>query len=160
MMQWREHLGVELAKAEKVAVLGAGSVLCGDDAAGMLVAAALKEKGRGLSQLLAVEGSTAPENFTGVIRDFAPDLLVLVDAAHISGELGDIAVIKKEELSTTGFSTHMLPFGVLFSYLETAIGCKIIVIGIKPDNMEFDTEPCSAICASANELADFIINNI
>ena len=86
-----------IGEAEKVAVLGAGSILCGDDAAGMLVAQKLRQVAAGNPRILALEGSTAPENFTGVIRAYHPDLLILVDAAYIEGEQGAVELLSPQQ---------------------------------------------------------------
>lgn len=48
-MSWQKELEQHLIAKKKVAVLGAGSELCGDDAAGMLVAAEIKKTGGGQS---------------------------------------------------------------------------------------------------------------
>ncbi len=163
MTDWRSELKSALAAADKVAVLGAGSVLCGDDAAGMIVAARLKEKGSGNDRLLALEGSTAPENFSGVIRDFQPDLMLLVDAAYIEGETGDIGLIDPDDIETAelGLSTHMLPFKMLFSYLTLGLeNCHIKIVGIKPENVDFATEASPAVQSAAEELADWILANL
>ena len=158
--KWKECLKKELASANRIAVLGAGSVLCGDDAVGMIVAELLEVQGRDNPQLLAIQGSTAPENFCGVIRDFEPDLLLLVDAAHIKGEVGDISFIEPEDIESTSLSTHMLPFGVLLDYLGASIAnCRMKIIGIKPGNIDFGTDPSKTIKRSAAELAKFILDN-
>jgi len=157
MNKWQDDLGVAMAQAKKVAVLGAGSVLCGDDAVGMIVAKKLKYLSPNHPRLLAMEGSTAPENFTGLIRDFKPDLLLLVDAAYIDGEVGDIALIAPEDIEGLNFSTHMLPFGVLCDYLKSEVNCHTIVIGIKPGTVDFGASASDTICCAADALVEKIL---
>jgi hydrogenase 3 maturation protease len=157
MSNWRDDLRFAIADAQKVAVLGAGSILCGDDAAGMLVAQKLQELAGDNPRLLALEGSTAPENFTGVIRNFHPDLLILVDAAYIEGETGDMALLSLEQQLGMSFSTHMLPFGILLDFMCSEIDCRTVVIGIKPDQVEFATEPGVAVSNAASDLAAEIV---
>ena len=70
-MSWQDELAGYMAGASKTVVLGAGSVLCGDDAAGMLVVELIQKAiGENTDCLLPLAGSTAPENFSGVIRDY------------------------------------------------------------------------------------------
>ena len=83
-----EHLRSCLTDSEKIVILGAGSVLKGDDAAGMLVIEKLEHSLDNLPQVLLVAGSTAPENFTGVIKGFQPGHIFIVDAAHLEEEPG------------------------------------------------------------------------
>ena len=152
MSQWSLDLQKLLKNSHRIAVLGAGSELCGDDAAGMLVAHKLKEIADDHPNFLAMEGSTAPENFIGVIRSFAPDTLIIVDAAYIDGEIGEIAIIDPNNIDGMSFSTHMLPFKVLINYIKSEVQCDVVVIGIKPGNVEFATEPSMAIEQAADIL--------
>ena len=156
MSNWEATLQKQLCHAQKIAVLGAGSELCGDDAAGMLVARQLNEMAADKENFLAMEGSTAPENFVGVIRSFAPEVLVIVDAAYIDGEIGDIAIVDPQNIDGMSFSTHMLPFKVLINYIKSEVACEVIVLGIKPGNVEFATEPAAVIKQAADKLAQEI----
>jgi len=80
----RDALKAFFAGAERVAVMGIGSRLRGDDAAGLLTAALLR---RALARqqvgvkTLVVSGDTAPENVTGEIKKFRPTHLLILDAA-------------------------------------------------------------------------------
>jgi hydrogenase 3 maturation protease len=115
-----------------VAVVGVGSDLRGDDVAGVLVArrlAAWAARTRS-ERVLALEGGAAPENFTGEIVRFEPDLVVLVDAAHLGREPGAVEVIAPERVGGLSFSTHMLPVPIFLDYLLRTIGCRTLVIGI------------------------------
>lgn len=154
-MNWREQLQPRLRSVRRLAVLGAGSVLCGDDAAGMLLAERLQAHPR--HDLLALAGSTAPENFTGQIKDFAPELLLIVDAAFIGREVGEIALIEADQVKGVSFSTHMLPFTVLIDYLRRETGIETLIVGIQPGPTEFATEPGPLIVAAAEQLADFLL---
>ena len=153
MSNWEVALQNHLCHSKKIAVLGAGSELCGDDAVGMLVARQLNEMASDKENFLSMEGSTAPENFVGVIRSFAPEVLVIVDAAYIDGEIGDIAIVDPQNIDGMSFSTHMLPFKVLINYIKAEVACEVIVIGIRPGNVEFATEPSSVIKRAADKLA-------
>lgn len=155
-MTWQDQLRTELAEAKKVAVLGAGSILCGDDAAGMLLIERLQELLPADGSSLLMGGSTAPENFTGQIRTFQPDTLILVDAAFFDAAVGEIALLDRKNIKGIGFSTHMLPLHVMLDYIESEIGCHIIIVGIQPGETEFATEPSQAVKDAVAELAAFL----
>lgn len=146
-----------LADCQRLAVLGAGSVLCGDDAAGMLLAERLQEAGPG-PRLLPLAGSTAPENFTGLIKEYAPDKLLIVDAAFIGLPVGEMAMIDPAEVKGVSFSTHMLPFTVLIDYLAQETGVATLILGVQPGQTEFATEPGPAIVAAMEELAALLLD--
>jgi len=124
-----------------VAVVGIGQALNGDDAAGVKVAQALSRRQRagrgGAAQpapfsLLVVEAAHAPENCTGVIRRFAPHLVILVDAADMGDPPGTIRWLDWQDTSGLGASTHTLPPYLLARYLTTELSCDVALIGIQP----------------------------
>lgn len=128
-------------------MLGVGSELRGDDVAGVLVArrlaafcAARPRLRRGL-RLAAFDGGAAPENLTGELARFAPDLVVLVDAAFLGEAPGTVAVIPPERIAGATFSTHMLPAPFLLDYLRERTGCRSVVLGIQLEQKE----PMSAV---------------
>lgn len=84
----------------------------------------------GCDRLLAIAGGAAPENFTGEIVRFRPDLVVLVDAAHLGVGPGAVEAIPPERIGGLSFSTHMLPAPIFLDYLVKMTGCRTVVIGI------------------------------
>ncbi len=137
---------------EKQAVLGVGSVLRNDDAAGMLCVDALSHLCNS-GNLMCVGGSTAPENMTGVIKDFNPDTLIIIDAAFMGMNPGEFAIIDSGDIGGASFSTHMLPLSLTLAYLKAETGCRTVVVGIQPQNTEQGTEVCSAVTNAANKLS-------
>lgn len=111
--------------------MGIGSTLRSDDAAGMYfieLIGKLVEK----ENVLLIAGSTAPENFTGIIKDFAPHRLFIVDAAYMGLLPGETKVVPAAEIGGLSFSTHMLPLTTMLKYLESEIRCPVTFIGIEP----------------------------
>ncbi|MDO4732700.1 MAG: hydrogenase 3 maturation endopeptidase HyCI [Bacillota bacterium] len=157
-MSWKAELEQLFSDKERVAVLGAGSVLCGDDAAGMLVAAELNEKIPGNCSLLALEGSTAPENFCGVLRDYRPDLILLLDAAYMETAVAEIRFLDPAGIKGINFSTHMLPLSVLVDYLREETSADVAVIGIQPGSTDFDTAPSPEVQEACHQLCDAILS--
>ncbi len=65
----------------RTAILGIGQELRGDDALGLEIARRLQKKLSGREDVLILLAGPAPENFTGALRRFAPQRVILVDAA-------------------------------------------------------------------------------
>ena len=129
----------KLKGAERIAVLGVGSELRGDDAAGLLIAEQLKclsegIKGRALKVLI---GGTAPENLTSEIKRFKPDCLIIIDSAEMGKPAGQINLLEPGQIGGISFSTHSLPLKVMVDYLKTEIEARVVVIGIQPKNLAF-----------------------
>jgi len=136
----------KLKTAKKVVLLGVGSDLRGDDAAGMLVAGRLK------SSLKVVFGSTAPENMTGEVRRLQPTHLIIVDAAQMGKKAGAIEVIEPNRVEDVIFTTHQLPLNILARYLKYEVGCEVILVGIQPKTLKFGKPVSREVKASVSKL--------
>ena len=129
--------------APRLAVVGIGNELRGDDAAGIAAERALQHladkqlNAAGHAQLLFLDAGLAPENFTGPLRRFAPDLVFLVDAVQMDEEPGTVRCLAWQD--TVGFSasTHTLPPYFLANFLARDLGCEICLIGIQPADNSF-----------------------
>jgi len=129
-----------LKNAQRVAVLGIGSVLRADDAAGMIIAKGLKAHIKGNSKknrLKIFLGETAPENLTGQIKKFKPTHLIVIDAVDFHLKTGSLRVVDICTEAGVSFSTHRVPIEVLRDYLFKSINCETILIGIQPGSTEF-----------------------
>jgi hydrogenase 3 maturation protease len=145
-----------LSGAGSVVVLGVGSSLRADDAAGLLVAENLKSllKHRSLSRRVKIIlGCTAPENMTGEIRRFKPTHVIIVDCAQMGRKAGTSLLIEPEAINGVSFSTHQLPLEIFIRYLSQEIGCDSVVVGMEPKNIKFGTVVSPAVMASARKLA-------
>ena len=104
--------------ARRVAVVGIGNELAGDDGVGMHVVRALGERAGARPDLLVLETGTAPENFTGPLRRFAPTVTILVDAADLGERPGAVAWADWQASDGLSASTHTLPPSVFARYLS------------------------------------------
>ncbi|MCL1817146.1 MAG: hydrogenase 3 maturation endopeptidase HyCI [Clostridiales bacterium] len=154
-LNWRESLTPALKMASKIVILGIGSPLNSDDAAAILLIEELSKKALDDSRVLLIAGSSAPENFTSVIADFAPALLVAVDAARLGLAPGQVALLEKDELDGIGFSTHMLPFSIMLKYLQQRGLSNVELLGIEPASTEFGLELSAAVVQAVREITDF-----
>jgi hydrogenase 3 maturation protease len=141
--------------ARKLAVLGAGSTLRGDDAAGMRVVEELQADFdlKQYPQLLFCPGETAPENYSGKIRQFCPTHFLVIDAADLSAPPGSIVEIRPEDVGGPTFCSHMLPLRVMIRYLAQETGTDVTLLGIQYKSIEFDTGMTDEVQAAVNELS-------
>jgi hydrogenase 3 maturation protease len=159
---WQESLRADLKRLRKpdrtprLAVLGVGHELYGDDAVGVWLAGRLRKLAPAGEGLLAVEGGPAPENFTGTLRRFSPDLVLLVDAALMDLEPGRTGWLSWRD--TTGFtaSTHTLPLHILAAYLTTELNCEVDLLGIQPAQ----TQVGAPLSPEVRRAAGFVVKGI
>jgi hydrogenase 3 maturation protease len=142
-------------------VLGIGNRLGGDDAAGTCVVDMLNQKGRraevlAAAQVTAIDGGTAPESYTSVIRRHRPDLLILVDAADMGLPPGSLRTIAPEKISILSFSTHHIPIPMFVSYVKEFCG-KILLVGVQPEQTETVTGISKAVHKSVKKLTEAIL---
>ena len=121
-------------------MVGVGQEINGDDAAGVKVARRLVKQTAGRVErrsparsisLLVVEAAHAPENCTGAIRRFAPDLVILVDAAEMGDPPGTVRWLDWREAVGLNTSTHSLPASMVARYLVGELSCEVALIGIQ-----------------------------
>ena len=159
---WQAPLADLLTNAKKIVLLGAGSDLRADDAAGLMVCRAVQKKlPKKQVRMTVILGETAPENFTGVILRLEPDLVILADTVLADQAPGTVMLFDPEKLDETNlFSTHKLPAKVLIQYLKLSLpDCRIIVVGIQPEVLDFGKPVTAAVREAASKVAGFINKN-
>jgi hydrogenase maturation protease len=87
--------------------------------------------------LLVLDGGLAPENLTGAIRRFAPDLVVLVDAAEMGEPAGAIRWLSWQDTTGVSAATHALPPYMVAQFLTTELDCDAALIGIQPQETSY-----------------------
>jgi hydrogenase 3 maturation protease len=142
----------------RLAVLGIGHELCGDDAVGVRLAGILRPLTAGNERLLVIEAGPAPENFTGPLRRFRPDLVLLVDAAQMNTVPGTIGWLDLESTSGISASSHTLPLHILVSYLVAELGCGVALIGIQPEQTFADAPLTPSVQAAAQSVVQALLD--
>jgi len=122
------------ASIGRVAILGIGHELRGDDAVGLEVARQLQNSIGRRPGLMVIETGPVPENYTSRLRRFRPDLVVLVDAAIMGERPGTVCSLDWQNLGGITFSSHALSLQLLASYLNAELNCQVNIIGIQPEN--------------------------
>jgi hydrogenase 3 maturation protease len=150
-------LDFPVPRPDRVAVIGVGNVMNADDGAGVLAVEALAARVPASPHLLVLGCGTAPENFTGPLRRFRPDLVVEIDAAHLGEAPGAVAWVDWHEADGMSASTHTLPPSVLARFLSTDLGCRVALIGIQPATLEMGQGVSPDVAAAIDRLADQMV---
>lgn len=151
---WQQQLRRTLRRLQmpdrplSVAVVGVGHELRGDDAVGVVIARELAPlfrppepdggphpagaPSRKQAHALAIDAGPAPENVTGPIRRFEPDLVLLIDAALLGEPAGTVAWLDRRSVAQLSTSTHTLPLALFAEYLATELVCDVAILGIQP----------------------------
>ncbi len=137
---WRVRLDREIRASKRTSIIGAGNVSRGDDAVGLAVVDFVSSRladtpvtGRAVQILKTFE---VPENYTGDIRRFGPDLVLIFDAAIGEGRPGDIFVVEASRIVSDDVSTHKIPLSAFVRYVETEMACRVLIVGIHPSSLD------------------------
>jgi hydrogenase 3 maturation protease len=135
----KKTLSQQLKNSKKLVILGIGSELMQDDAAGITVTENLKKKfGEENSDFKIYTGYTTPENFTKSITDFNPDHIIIIDAADLKLPPGSTAIIPLERIMDFSPGTHKLSLIMMIKYLKEVINPEFTVIAIQYKSLEFN----------------------
>lgn len=137
MESWEQVLRQEIRRSARVAVIGVGNAARGDDAAGAFAARDLLGGRLPLPEkALVIDAGDVPENFTGVIRAFKPDLVVIVDSARAGQPPGSVFLVDPADVAEEDISTHRVPLSRLARYVRETMGSRVMILGIAPSSLE------------------------
>jgi hydrogenase 3 maturation protease len=151
-LSWKKTLKKTLTdkSVQRIVILGMGNELDGDDAAGIQVARRLQIALTGCDHITVIDGGNAPESYTGKIRQFAADFVLLVDGADMDQPPGTVAWLDWQETDGLSGSTHTLPLHVLSNYLVMEFGCQVALLGIQIQQLNMTLgDPLSPRVAAA-----------
>lgn len=135
-----------------MAIVGIGSDMRSDDAAGIEVVRRLR---RGLSSpnVLLIEAGVAPENFTAEIRKFEPSHVILIDATDFGSEPGATILSEPEAITGRPISTHTMPLSLLAGYLRAQTTAKVVLLGIQPSSTGMGARMSEKVKGAVDELS-------
>lgn len=116
---------------KRLAILGVGNELRGDDAAGPALVDALQGKTRAT----LLDAGDMPEDYGGVLETAAPQVLLIVDAVALGGRPGDVALVEVDQLAGARTTTHNTSIAVLAQALKDRLACDVVVLGIQPEDL-------------------------
>jgi len=161
---WPSAVAAAFSNATRIIVCGIGNELRGDDGAGILClrhliathAQPVSSKKKSRKSVFFLEGGEAPENQTGRMRDFRPDLVVLIDAARGGGSAGDIFVVDPDRIADDEVSTHRISLGMLVRFIRESIGSAVLFLGIEPQSTEMGQGVSEAVKEAIFELSEYL----
>lgn len=127
----------------KVAVVGMGNRLRGDDGAGPELVLRLKEQWEQSAfcrqfpyERLFIDAGETPEDWLVRIVDLKPAVVIVADAVELGAAAGAVAVLPPGDLPENFcLSTHRMPLRSLLKLWEDN-GIKALVLAIQPGSLE------------------------
>ncbi len=169
-MDWRgfeaDLLG-RLRGTRKLAVIGIGADLREDDAVGNLLTRELVAEIESshhpdpgtdhehsvdeyvkIDGLLVLNAAVVPEQYITLVKGFAPDTVLIIDAAAMGKHAnpGDIAFIGASEIDASTFSTHTISLRYFIEILSTlGLQAQFLIVGIQPEKIGYGEELSPAV---------------
>jgi len=117
-------------------ILAVGNEMMGDDAAGPMLARMMEYSP--LDNWDVLDGGNAPENSVFRIREMAPEQVLIVDAADMELQAGEIGLIDQDRIGSLFLmTTHSLPLSYLMESISEFVP-RVQLVGIQPEVVAFD----------------------
>ena len=152
-------LSLALRGARRVAIVGIGSDLRADDAAGVEVVRRLRRHLTSLNVLL-IDAGVAPENFTAKIKKFGPSHVLMIDATDLGLKPGAASIVDLSAITGPSIFSHRLPLSIFADYLRAHVETKIILIGIQPANARIGSEMNDQVKKAVDEVSSVILKTL
>jgi hydrogenase 3 maturation protease len=107
-----------------------------------------------------VPGGSAPENFTGAIRRFSPDRVVMVDAVAAGLPAGQVIPLQPRDLGGISLSSHTMPLGILRDYLAGGGFTDQFVLGIQPACVDIGGRMSMKVRQASREIARALFRSL
>ncbi|MCW4019882.1 MAG: hydrogenase 3 maturation endopeptidase HyCI [Candidatus Bathyarchaeota archaeon] len=157
-MKLRDQIAAWLRSYERLAVLGIGNPLRGDDAIGVEVLKRLEGK---VSESVGLyDCEMVPENFLSEIELFRPTHVLLIDAAQLEIESGEARLIPPEKIAGTALSTHAMPLSILAGVIRENLKAKVVLLGIQPERTELGEGLSPRLQKASKEIAGIVIEAV
>jgi len=120
---------------KKKLVLTVGNEMMGDDAAGPLLARMIERSP--LEDWEVLDGGNVPENYVFKIREMEPERVLIVDAADMDLQTGEIRLVDEDRIGSLFLmTTHSLPLSYLMESIREFVP-KVELMGIQPEVVAF-----------------------
>jgi len=136
----------------RVAIVGIGNTLRGDDGVGPYIANALKST---RIDVLILDAGSTPENYLGKIVKFKPDMVLLIDALELGGKAGEYRITGAAKLKDTTLSTHNFSSKLLIDYLKEEADADVFMLGIQPESIKLGEGLSDDVKKTADSVIDF-----
>ena len=138
----------------RVALLGVGNSMRGDDGVGPRIIELLET--RPIESVLLLNTQSVPEAFIGKVEEFKPTHILLIDAANFNGAPGETRLITGEQIGGQAFSTHTLPLNIFIAYIEETLSVSVLLLAIQPLSVTLGKPMSEPVEAAANLVADML----
>ena len=139
-------------------IMGIGNPMRRDDAVGLELARALRNKVP--SSVVVLECGPVPENFLGKIVEARPTHVLMVDAALLGLEPGEARLVRPEEALGIAISTHRLPPNLLADYIRRSTGAKVAILAIQPSEVGLGEGLSPGVEEAVGRLAEDVLQVI
>ena len=150
--RFREML-VSTSPTARMALVGVGHPMRGDDFVGSFIVKALMKRMR-MDEVVLFDAEDGIEWVISKIAESNPKRLILLDACEMNASPGEVALIPLDETNYPFFTTHGIPLKLLVSKLLPFV--ETWVLAIQPGRMGLDEGLSPAILAAANSVSNFI----
>jgi hydrogenase 3 maturation protease len=151
-LSWEIELRKWLQKCSKLAVLGVGNPLRGDDALGLEILRLLN--GKVPRNVRLIESQTMPENFTGEVERFKPSHVLLIDAASFNAKPSVVRLVPPEDIAGVAVSTHALPLSIFAEVIQKSVKAKVLLLGVQPKTVNFVEGLSPEVKKTAKKIAE------
>ena len=137
----------------RVALVGIGNRLRGDDGVGSALAGVLIKAG----VPRVFDGQDLPDAMVADVAASSPDTVLLVDAVDLGAEPGSVALLGRGQTMSYLPTTHRIPADLLMEVLETETGARCMLLGVQPAATEFGRSMSPEVAAALDLLAGLLI---
>ncbi|RBQ22756.1 hypothetical protein ALNOE001_15970 [Candidatus Methanobinarius endosymbioticus] len=146
---------------KKLVIMGIGNELRGDDSLGPHIINELESSKKLYGEkIVLINGGSAPENFTSLIKSEKPSHILMIDATLMNSRPSSIKFLNKEEIANINTSTHSMSLSFLIKFLEQYLSFKFLLIGIEPLSMNLGDEISPKVLESENQIKNTIISTL
>jgi len=134
----------------KKLLMGVGNDIRGDDAVGELIARELESE-----DWDTVDCGSVPENHIVMIEEKQYEVVVLVDAAEMGLNPGDIRIVPRDHLGVFTMSTHAMPLSTVMDFLDKKVK-EVFLVGIQPKDMSLKEGMTSELEEAKEEMIELL----
>ncbi len=149
-----QALKKELKFKDKTVLAFIGSELRADDGLGPYIGNRLNLRKEGLK---VINAFSVIENYVEDIISWAPQKLIIVDAAFFGGSAGEMRILPFEKLSSFKIvSTHSFPLEAILKIIKQDLpDLEIKVLGVQPHDVGYSEGLSPAVKRAADEILEF-----
>jgi hydrogenase 3 maturation protease len=152
-----EELKNWFAGAKNIVIAGIGNPIRSDDYVGLKILEDLQ--GKMPQNVCLLECETVPESYLLDIEEFNPTHVLLIDAAFLGLNPGEVSLVDSEKITDfSAITTHMLPLRIFCEYVKQATGAKIALLLIEPKSMEFGEGLTAEVQSAAERITKILLD--